>query len=260
MGISSISAAPSPACQVSQAAQAPQAAQTAAPQAAGVSAEQRDLVELMREEREKQPSLAEMMQEAREKAEEQAERFKLPKNSRRYGDAALTAYSKLARARTMGDVDAASGYARRQIAQFQSAKHSDSDNAQRIEAAIRQLRKAVNRAGRKKRELSQEKLAAKRQARLEKERRAREAKRLKHQLRSRQAQRMLRESGYLREAEVDNRLQDHLQSSRMEMRQQMQEMSAAAQPSLEAAVQGYTASMDSVSGSAVPAPEISVEA
>lgn len=256
MGVSSISAAPSPACQVSQAAQAPQAAQTAAPQAAGVSAEQRDLVELMREEREKQPSLAEMMQEAREKAEEQAERFKLPKNSRRYGDAALTAYSKLARARTMGDVDAASGYARRQIAQFQSAKHSDSDNAQRIEAAIRQLRKAVNRAGRKKRELSREKLTAARQKRLMKEKRLREARRLRHQLKGQQAQRMIRESGYLREAEVDNRTQDQLAASRLELRQQMQQLNDQFGASLESAIAQYAAAE-----AAPPAePAISVEA
>lgn len=256
MGISSISAAPSPACQVSQAAQAPQAAQAAAPQAAGVSAEQRDLVELMREEREKQPSLAEMMQEAREKAEEQAERFKLPKNSRRYGDAALTAYSKLARARTMGDVDAASGYARRQIAQFQSAKHSDSDNAQRIEAAIRQLRKAVNRAGRKKRELSREKLTAARQKRLMKEKRLREARRLRHQLKGQQAQRMIRESGYLREAEVDNRTQDQLAASRLELRQQMQQLNDQFGASPESAIAQYAAAE-----AAPPAePAISVEA
>lgn len=259
MGISSISAAPSPVCQApiaSQAPQTPQAAQTAAPQTADAPAEQRDLVELLREEQEKQPSLAEMMQEAREKAEEQSERFKLPRNSRRYGDAALTAYSKLARARTMGDVDAASGYARRQIAQFQSAKHSDSDNAQRIEAAIRQLRKAVNRAGRKKRELSREKLTAARQKRLMKEKRLREAQRLRHQLKGQQAQRMIRESGYLREAEVDNRTQDQLAASRLELRQQMQQLNDQFGASLESAIAQYAAAE-----AAPPAePAISVEA
>ena len=229
-----------------------------------VPEERKALTDVLREEQDSQSDLTEMMKEARERVEEakkkRDELLKKTRSGRRYGDSAILVYSKLARARSAGEVDAASGYARRQIAQLKAAKCSDSDNADRIQAVINQLQKAVNRAGRKKRELSQEKLAAKRQARLEKERRAREAKRLKHQLRSRQAQRVLRESGYLREAEVDNRLQDHLQSSRMEMRQQMQEMSAAAQPSLEAAVQGYTASMDSVSGSAVPAPEISVEA
>ena len=237
--------------------------QTASSQGS-VPEERKALTDVLREEQDSQSDLTEMMKEARERVEEakkkRDELLKKTRSGRRYGDSAILVYSKLARARSLGEVDAASGYARRQIAQLKAAKCSDSDNADRIQAVINQLQKAVNRAGRKKRELSQEKLAAKRQVRLEKERRAREAKRLKHQLRSRQAQRMLRESGYLREAEVDNRLQDHLQSSRMEMRQQMQEMSAAAQPSLEAAVQGYTASMDSVSGSAVPAPEISVEA
>ncbi len=237
--------------------------QTASSQGS-VPEERKALTDVLREEQDSQSDLTEMMKEARERVEEakkkRDELLKKTRSGRRYGDSAILVYSKLARARSAGEVDAASGYARRQIAQLKAAKCSDSDNADRIQAVINQLQKAVNRAGRKKRELSQEKLAAKRQARLEKERRAREAKRLKHQLRSRQAQRVLRESGYLREAEVDNRLQDHLQSSRMEMRQQMQEMSAAAQPSLEAAVQGYTASMDSVSGSAVPAPEISVEA
>ena len=256
MGISGISAAPSPACQVSQAAQTPQAA---APQAAAAPAEQRDLVELMREEQEKQPSLAEMMQEAREKAEEQSERFKLPKNSRRYGDAALTAYSKLARARTMGDVDAASGYARRQIAQLQSAKHSDSDNAQRIEAAIRQLRKAVNRAGRKKRELSREKLTAARQRRLMKEKRLRQARRLRHQLKGQQTQRMIRESGYLREAEISGRLAAHLTATQVELRQQAQAISSVTAAAMDAAAQQYTTTAAEADAAPAPPAAISVQ-
>lgn len=210
-------------------------------------------------EKESQPTLVEMMKEAREKAAEREKMFRLPKNSRRYGDAPLLAYSRLARARSLGEVDAAAGYARRQIAQLRAAKRSDSDNADRIQAAINQLQKAVNRAGRKKREISQERLTAKRQARLEREKRIREAKRLRHQLKNRQTMRMIRESGYLREAEVDNRLQDQLQASRMEIRQQMQELSDAWQPSLEAAVQGYTAAAQSASGSS-DAGEISVQA
>ena len=153
-------------------------------------------------------------------------------------------------------MDAASGYARRQISQLRAAKRSDSDNAQRIQAAINQLQKAVNRAGRKKREISQEKLSAKRQARLEREKREREAKRLRHQLRSRQAMRMIRESGYLREAAVDNRMQDQLQASRDEMRQQMQELTDQTQTAVEAAVQQYAAA----SAPPAPPPEISVEA
>ena len=168
--------------------------------------EQQALADKLRKERESQPTLPEMMKEAREKAAEAAKRrddmLKKTKSSRRYGDAAIMAYSKLARARSLGEVDAASGYARRQIAQLRAAKRSDSDNADRIQAAINQLQKAVNRAGRKKRELSQERLDAKRQARLERERRLREAKRLRHQLKNRQMMRAFRESGYLQEADA----------------------------------------------------------
>ena len=210
----------------------------------------------LREERERQPDLAEMMKDAREQIEQRKEQFKLPKNSRRYGDAAIMACSRLARARSPGEVDAASGYARRQIAQLRAAKRSDSDNAGRIQAAINQLQKAVNRAGRKKREISQEKLTAKRHARLEKEKRTREAKRLRHQLKCRQTQRMIRESGYLREAEVDNRFQDQIAASKLEMRNQMQELIDQTKVPVETAVQQYAAA----SAEPAPAPEISVEA
>ena len=226
------------------------------PPASPANEEQQALVDALREEQEDQPDLAEMMKEAREKAAEREDMFKLPKNSRRYGDTAIIAYSKLARARSLGEVDAASGYARRQIAQLRAAKRSDSDNAGRIQAAINQLQKAVNRAGRKKREISQEKLTAKRHARLEKEKRTREAKRLRHQLKCRQTQRMIRESGYLREAEVDNRFQDQIAASKLEMRNQMQELIDQTKVPVETAVQQYAAA----SAEPAPAPEISVEA
>lgn len=224
--------------------------------AAPVQEERKALTDALKEQEEEQKTLVEMMQEAKEKADKRKEQLKLPKNSQRYGDAAILAYSKLARARSLGEVDAASGYARRQIAQLRAAKRSDSESAERIQAAINQLQKAVNRAGRKKRELSQEKLSAKRQAKLEKEKRKREASRLRHQLRSRQAMRMIRESGYLREADVDNRLQDQLQASRVEMRQQMADLSAGQQTAVDAAVRQYAAA----SAQPSPAPEISVEA
>ena len=47
-------------------------------------------------------SIYEMMRDAKEKAEARRDQFKLPKNAR-YGDAPMTAYAKLARARTPGD-------------------------------------------------------------------------------------------------------------------------------------------------------------
>ena len=225
-------------------------------QAAAVQEEQKPLADALREEQESQPTLADMMKEAQEKAAEREKMFQLPESSRRYGDAAILAYSKLARARTAGDVDAASGYARRQIAQLRAAKRSDSDNADRIQAAVNQLQKAVNRAGKKKRELNQEKLTAKRQAKLEKEKRTREAKRLRHQLKSKQTMRIIRESGYLREAAVDNRMQDHIAASKQEMRAQMEQLTAQTQTAVDAAVQQYAAA----SAEPAPAPEISIQA
>ena len=128
--------------------------------AAPTQEEQKALADALKEQEDDQKTLVDMMQEAREKAEAAAkkrdEMLKKTRSSRRYGDAAIMAYSKLAKARSLGEVDAASGYARRQISQLRAAKRSDSDNAQRIQAAINQLQKAVNRAGRKKREISQE--------------------------------------------------------------------------------------------------------
>ena len=153
-------------------------------------------------------------------------------------------------------MDAASGYARRQIARLRAAKRGDSDNADRIQAAINQLQKAVNRAGRKRREISQEKLTARRQARLEREKRTQEAKRLGHQLRGRQTMRAMRESGYMREAQVDNRLQDQLSASRLEMRAQMQEVADRTQTSVDAAVREYAAA----SAEPAPSPEITIQA
>ncbi len=220
-------------------------------------AEGERLAAALREQKEERPNLSEMMKEAREQAAEREKILKLPKNSARYGDAPMMAYAKLARARSLGDVDAASGYARRQIARLRAAKRSDGENADRIQAAINQLQKAVNRAGRKKRELTQEKTSAAKQVRLEKEKRLREAKRQRHELRRRQAQRVIRESGYLREAEIDNRIQNQLAASKLELRNQMQELTTSTQVSLETAIQGYTAS---VGEAAVSTPEVSVQA
>lgn len=234
--------------------------QAASGQASAAREEQQTLAGTLREEQDSRTTLVEMMKESREKAAEAAKQrdslLKKTRSSRRYGDATMIAYSKLARARTLGEVDSASGYARRQMAQLRSAKGSDPDNADRIQAAINQLQKAVNRAGRKKREISQEKLSAKRQAKLEREKRTREAKRLRHQLRSRQAARMIRESGYLREADVDNRLQDQLAASKQELRTQMQELTEQTQTAVDAAIQQYAAA----SAEPPPAPELSVQA
>lgn len=203
---------------------------------------------------EEQLSLIEMMREARDKADQQRERLKLPKNTR-YGDAPLEAYARLNRARTQADVAAAAGYARRRISQLQTAKRQDSDNADRIQAAINQLQKAVSRAGRKKRELQREKLLDVRRTRLERESQLRQAQQVKQELLRRKTARVIRESGYLREAEIDDRFQQQLSATKMELRAQAQALSSATAASLNAAAQQYTATVSA----AVPPPAAGID-
>ena len=212
-------------------------------------------------ERPEQKTLAEMMKESREKIQARKEQLeKIPKNTR-YGDAPMEAYARLGRARNKAQVTAAAGYARRQIAQLQSAKRTDSDNAQRIQAAINQLKKAVSRAGKKSRELDQERLAKARQKRLEREARKGEAARQRLALRQKQTARAIRESGYLREAEIDNRLQNQLAETRAELRAQALALSAAAAGSVDEAVREYSAQTAAAADPAAPAGgEISLEA
>lgn len=194
------------------------------------------LHESLARQEEEQESLTEMIRTAQEKAKAQREALKLPKNSARYGDAPLEAYARLARARNQAQVNAASGYARRKIIQLKSALRTDGDNSTRIKAAIRQLQKAVSRGEKKKKELNRERLAELRKARSEEQRQREEL-----ELRRRRTQRMIREAGYLREAEVSDRLATHLTATQMELRQQAQELSASAAASVETAVQQYTA-------------------
>lgn len=194
-------------------------------------------------------NLVEMIREAQEKAEAQREAMKLPKSSVRYGDAPLEAYARLARARSAMEVNAASGYARRRLAQFKTALRTDSDNAAKIKAAINQLQKAVNRGEKKKRELTREQLTELRRKKAAKEDRREQEQRLRQELRRRKSQRMIRESGYLREAEISDRLATHLTATQMELRQQAQALSASASTSVESAAQQYAAagaSADSV--------------
>lgn len=187
------------------------------------------------------PDLYEMMRDAREQAEATREKFNAIKPKPRYGDAPMEAYSRLARAKRPSEVNAAAGFARRQIARLKAAKQTDPNNAKRIQAAINQLQKAVQRAGKKNRELDREKLAQDRQKKLIQEKRTREARRQKQELLRKQAMRRIRESGYLREAEVDNRMQSHIAAVDMELREQAQKLAASIQPSMEAVAQQYAA-------------------
>ena len=196
-----------------------------------------------REQEKEDPSFTiyEMMKEAREKADATRNKFNSIKPKPRYGDAPMEAYARLARARRPAEVNAAAGYARRQIARLKAAKQTDPDNAKRIQAAINQLQKAVQRAGKKRRELDREKLAKARQEKLAKEKKTREARRQKQELARKQAMRRLRESGYLREAEIDNRMQSHIAAVDMELREQAQKLESSIQPSMEAVARQYAA-------------------
>ena len=184
-------------------------------------------------------TLWEMMKDARDKAEATREKFNSIKPKPRYGDAPIEAYSRLARAKNPAQVSAAAGYARRQITRLKAARRTDPDNAKRIQAAINQLQKAVNRAGKKSRELNREKLDKARQEKLAQEKKSREARRQRMELRRRQAQRYIRESGYIREAEIDNRMQSQIAAVDMELREQAQKLAASIQPSMEAVAQQY---------------------
>ncbi|MCI8971614.1 MAG: hypothetical protein HFF99_09140, partial [Oscillibacter sp.] len=122
-----------------------------------------------------------------------------------------------------------------------AAKQTDPDNAKRIQAAINQLQKAVQRAGKKNRDLDREKIAQARQKKLVQEKRSREARRQKQELLRKQAMRRIRESGYLREAEVDNRMQAQIAAVDMELREQARKLASSIQPSMESVAQQYAA-------------------
>lgn len=193
------------------------------------------------QERADAPTLIEQMREAREKAEQAREKFQLPKNSLRYGDAPIEAYSRLARARTAAQVSSAAGFARRKISQLKAAKRQDPDHAHQIQGAIAQLQKAVIRAGKKRTDLAREALAEKRWKKLAEEEQVRRARRLRQQLQSRRAMRALRESGYLREAEVDHRLRAQMDVEAVKLREQFQSVSEGAASAQDSVIARYTA-------------------
>lgn len=221
--------------------------------AAPVESAGKDLSADLSQKEEEGKTLVEMIRDAQEKADAQREAMKLPKSSTRYGDAPLEAYARLARARSRMEVNSASGYARRRLAQFRTALHTDSENSAKIKAAISQLQKAVNRGERKKRELDRERLTEIRRKRAAKEELKEKERRLRQELIRRKSQRMIRESGYMREAEISDRLATQLTATQMELRQQAQDLTAAASASLEAAVQQYTAAAETAPAAPVEA-------
>ena len=194
-------------------------------------------------------TLAEMIKEAQERTDAHREALKrMPKGNAHYVDAPLEAYARLARAKTASQVDAASGFARRRIAQLRGSLHLDSENATKIKSAINQLQKAVNRGAKKKRDLNREQMIKLRKARSKEAERRRDL-----ELVRRRTQRMIRESGYLREADIAGRLAAQLTETQMELRSQAQSLAAANATSLETAVQHYTAAAESVPAAPVEA-------
>jgi len=215
----------------------------------GAEQEQLELLEQLRQEQEdKGQSLSEMIRESQEKAKAQRDALKIPKNTR-YGDAPLEAYARLARAKTKMQVNSASSFARRKIAQLKSSLRTDSDNAIRIKGSIRQLEKAISRGEKKKKELDRERLAELRKARSEEQR-----KREELELRRRKTQRMIRESGYLREAEIADRQAAQLTATQMELRQQAQQLANTTAASAEAAAQQYSATASAALSAEAAAP------
>lgn len=211
------------------------------------------------EKREETLSLVEEMQKAREEAEKTREKFKLPKNPRRYGDAPIEAYARLARARNAGQVNAAAGYARRQLQQLKAAKRQDPENARQIQGAINQLQKAVNRAGKKRMDLAREELTEKRRRKLVEEEQLRKARRLRQQLQSQKTMRYLRESGYIREAEADQRMNAQMDAANAERRERFQAVSDAMGTGQDAVIARYAAQAAGLEA-APPAPTVTNQA
>lgn len=208
--------------------------------------------------RQERETLADMMQDARKKIEAHRQSLQdLQKKTKpRYGDAPMLAYSKLSGARTKAQVTAAASYARRRIAQLRAALRQDSDSSAEIKSAIRQLQKAVGRAEKKKRELIREDQLERQQRRSQEQEEDQKAQRLKQELRRRRTSRVMRESGYLREAEIAGRLASQLTATQMELREQAASIGASI-PSDAAAAQYAQAAAPAADASG---GEISVEA
>lgn len=208
-------------------------------------------------------SIPDMIRDAKEKADAHREQFsKLSKTAPRYGDAPMEAYTRISRARTPSQAGSAAGYARRRLMQLRTAARTDPDHADQIKAAAGQLEKAVGRANRKKLELTREQLARARQKRMAREHKRREEQRIRQEMRRSQSLRSIREAGYFKEAEIANRLAGQLAATKMELRQQAEQLGAAAQRSIDAAVQGYSSAVQTAVTAEAPIsfPQVDVQA
>ena len=192
------------------------------------------------QQREDRSTLAEMLQDAREKAEAHREKLERAKPTPRYGDAPMEAYGRISRARTPAQAGSAAGFARRRLAQLESAIRSDPEHADQIRAAINQTKKAVGRANKKKLELTREQLTQARIKRMAREERRREEQRLRHELRKSQAMRAIRESGYFTETDIANRQADQISATKAELNAQAEQAGSTGRTAMDAAIQGYS--------------------
>ena len=208
-------------------------------------------------------SVPEMIRDAKEKLETHRDQLsKLAKVTPRYGDAPMEAYARISRAHTPSQASSAAGYARRRLIQLKAAARTDPDHADQIKAAVNQLEKAVGRANRKKLELNREQLARARQKRMARENRRREEQRIRQELRRSQSMRAIRESGYFAEAEIANRFAAQLAATKMELRQQAEQLGLSVQTSLDAAKQGYSNAVETAAVAEAPhcEPQVDVQA
>ena len=209
-------------------------------------------------------TIPDMIRDAKEKADAHWDQLsRLAKAAApRYGDAPLEAYARISRARTPSQAGSAAGYARRRLIQLKSAARTDPDHADQIKAAAGQLEKAVGRANRKKMELTREQLSRARQKRLARENRRREEQRIRQELRRSQSLRSIRESGYFQEVEIANRLAGQLAATKMELRQQAEQLGPAVQASLDAAMHGYSSAVETAAVAEAPhcEPQVDVQA
>lgn len=214
------------------------------------------------ESRDQADSLAEMLRDAREKADARREKLERAKPTPRYGDAPMEAYARISRAHTPAQAGSAAGFARRRLAQLESAIRSDPEHADQIRAAISQTKKAVGRANRKKLELTREQLARARMKRMAREERRREEQRLRQELRRSQAMRAIRESGYFTETDIANRQADQLAATRAELNAQAEQLGVTGRTAVDAAVQGYSTAVETarIADAPVSAPQVDVQA
>ena len=182
--------------------------------------------------------LLEELKQAREAIEKHRESLKKLKTPVNYGDTAMTAYTKLNRARTKAEVSSAAGYARSQIVRLTAALRNADGQTQEIRAAIAQLKKAVGRAGKKRMDLDREALVARQRKAALQKRQARKAAACKQDLLKKRTARTFRENAYLHEAAISNYMAVHRDLAIEKYRAELSAITGGAEAGMSAASPG----------------------